>query len=100
MSTKMAKFEASQLEFTHSITDSAGTSWCYGLIKRHEYATQESIKMLAEYGKKFQEFQRVVFNAEKKLCFEVGQASNKDEVSLHFSILENKTVKFKVITPA
>ena len=44
----MAKFEASQLEFTHSITDSAGTSWCYRLIKRHEYATQESIKMLPE----------------------------------------------------
>jgi len=33
-----------KLEVTHSITDSAGTSWCYGLVKGHEYATQDSIK--------------------------------------------------------
>ena len=44
MSTKMAKYAASQLEFTSSITDSSGTSWCYGLAKRHEYTTQDGIK--------------------------------------------------------
>jgi len=28
MSTKMAKYAASQIEFTHIIIDSAGMSWC------------------------------------------------------------------------
>jgi len=44
MFTKMAKYAANQLEFTNSINDSAGTSRCYGLVKRHEYTTQDSIK--------------------------------------------------------
>ena len=41
------------------------------------------------------EFHKYVINMRKKLCFEIGQLKNMDEVSLTFDVPSNKTVDVK-----
>ena len=48
-----------------------------------------------EYERKIIEFHKYVINTRKKLCFEMGQLGNMDEVPLTFDAPSNKTVEVK-----
>jgi len=83
-----------------SITDFAGTtSWCKifmrinGLYLRTK--TTIAQKLLCEYKRKIIEFHKYVINMRKKLCFEIGQLGNMDEVPLPFDVPSNETVDVK-----
>jgi len=52
-------------------------------------------KLLLEYKRKIIEFHKYVINMRKKLCFEIGQLGNMDEVPLTFDVPLNKTVDVK-----
>ena len=52
-------------------------------------------KLPREYGRKMIEFHKYVTNMRKKLCFEMGQLGNMDEVPLTFDVPSNKTVDVK-----
>ena len=47
------------------------------------------------YERKFIEFHKHVVNMRKKLCFEIGQLGNMDEVPLKFDSPSNKTADVK-----
>ena len=51
--------------------------------------------MPREYERKIIEFHKYVINTRKKLCFEMGQLGNMDEVPLTFDIPSNKIVNVK-----
>ena len=52
-------------------------------------------KLRREYERKITEFHKYVINMRKKLCFEIGQLGNMDEVHLTFDVPSNKTVDGK-----
>ena len=52
-------------------------------------------KLHREYKRKITEFHTYVINMRKKLCFEIGQLGNMDEVPLTFYVPTNKTVDVK-----
>ena len=65
--------------------------------KWHVYATKTTIaqKLPCEYERKIIEFHKYDINKRKKLCFEIGQLGNMDEVPLMFDVPSNKTVDVK-----
>jgi len=83
-----------------SVTDFAGTtSWCERFMRRnglcmHTKATIAQ-KLPREYERKIIEFHKYVINMRKKLCFEIGQLGNMDEIPLKFDVPSNKTVDVK-----
>ena len=96
VSTKMILIEVRRLAIETSITDFAGTtSWCERFTIRNGLSmhTKTTIaqKLPLEYERKITEFQ----NMRKKLCFEIGQLGNMDEVPLTFDVPSNKTVDVK-----
>ena len=52
-------------------------------------------KLPREYERKIIESHTYVINMRKKLCFEIGQLGNMDEVPLTFDVPLNKTVDVK-----
>ena len=52
-------------------------------------------KLPHEYKRKIIEYHKYVINMRKKLCFEIGQLGNMDEVPLTFDVPSNKTVDVK-----
>jgi len=52
-------------------------------------------KLPCEYERKIIEFHKYVSNVRKKLCFEIRQLRNMDEVPLTFDVPWNKTVDDK-----
>ena len=52
-------------------------------------------KLPREYKRKIIESHKYVINMRKKLCFEIGQLGNMDEVPLTFDVPLNKTVDVK-----
>jgi len=52
-------------------------------------------KLPHHYETKIIEFHKYVINMRKKLCFEIGQLGNMDEVPLTFDVPLNKTVDVK-----
>ena len=85
VSTKMILIEARRLAIEMSITDFAGTaSWCKRFMRRNGLCmhTKTTIaqKLPREYERKIIEFHKYVINMRKKLCFEIGQLGNMDEV--------------------
>ena len=100
VSTKMILIEARRLAIEISITDFAGTtSWCKRFMRRNGLCmrTKTTIvqKLPHEYKRKIIEFHKYVINMRKKLCFEIGQLGNMDEVPLMFDVPSNKTVDVK-----
>ena len=82
---KMILIEARRLAIEMSITDFAGTtSWCKRLMRRNGLClhtkTRIVHKLPREYERKIMEFHKYVINMRKKLCFEIGQLGNMDEV--------------------
>ena len=82
------------------ITDFAGaTSWCERFMRRNGLCmrTKTTIaqKLPREYERKIIEFHKYVINMRKKLCFEIGQLANMDEVPLTFDVPSNKAVDVK-----
>ena len=49
-------------------------------------------KLPHEYERKIIEIHKYVINMRKKLCFEIGQLGNMNEVPLTFDVPSNKTV--------
>jgi len=97
---KMILNEARRLAIEMSITDFAGTtSWCKrfmtrnGMCRRTKTAIAQ--KLPHGYEKKITEFHKYVINMRTKLCFEIGQLGNMDEVPLMFDVSSNKTVDVK-----
>ena len=83
-----------------SITDFAETtSWCERFMRRNGQCmrTKTTIaqKLPREYKRMITEFHKYVINMRKKLCFEMGQLGNMDEVPLTFDVPSNKTVDVK-----
>ena len=81
----MILIEARRLAIEMSITDFAGTaSWCERFMRRNGLCvcTETTIaqKLPREYERKVIEFHKYVINMRKKLCFEIGQLGNVDEV--------------------
>ena len=81
----MILIEARRLAIEMSITDFAGTaSWCERFMRRNGLCmrTKTTIaqKLPREYERKIIEFHKYVINMRKKLCFEIGQLGNIDEV--------------------
>jgi len=94
---KMIFIEARRLAIEMSITDFAGTtSWCERFMRRNglcmRIETTIAQKLPCEYKRKIIEFHKYVINMRKKLCFEIGQLGNMDEVPLTFDVPSNKTV--------
>jgi len=86
-----------RLEVEMSVTNFAGTtSWCKRCMRRNGLCmhTKTTIaqKLPCEYKRKIIEFHKYVINMRKKLCFEIGQLGNMDEVPLTFDVPLNKTV--------
>jgi hypothetical protein len=54
-------------------------------------------KLPHEYKRKVIEFHKYVINMRKKLCFEIGQLGNMDEIPLTFDVPSNKTVNVKIM---
>jgi len=52
-------------------------------------------KLPCKYERKIIEFHKYVMNMRKKLCFEIRQLWNMDEVPLTFDVPLNKTVDVK-----
>ena len=83
-----------------SITDFAGTtSWCERFMRRNglcmRIKTTIAQKLPHEYERKIIEFHKYAINMRKKLCFEIGQLGNMNEVPLTFDVPLNKTVDVK-----
>jgi len=100
VSTKMILIEVRRLAIEMSFTDFGGTTSCCerfmrrnGLCIRTE--TTIALKLPCEYKRKITEFHKYVINMRKKLCFEIGQLGNMDEVPLTFDVPLNKTVDVK-----
>jgi len=55
--------------------------------------TTVSQKLPHEYERKIIEFHKYVINMRKKLCFEVGQLGNTDEVPLTFHRIKQWMLK-------
>ena len=96
----MILIEAGRLAIEMSITDFAGTtSWCERFMRRNGLCvhTKTTIaqKLPREYETKIIEFHKCVINMRKKLCFEIEQLRNVDEVPLTFDVPSNKTVDVK-----
>jgi len=96
----MILIEARRLAIEMSITDFGGpTSWCKTFMRRNGLCmrTKTTIvqKLPHEYERKIIEFHKYVINMRKKVCFEIGQLGNMDEVPLTFDVLSNKTVDGK-----
>jgi len=94
--------EARRLTIEMSITDFAGTtSWCERFMRRNGLCmhtkTAVAHKLPHEYERRIIEFHKYVINMRKKLCFEIEQLGNMDEVPLIFDIPLNKTVDVKVL---
>jgi hypothetical protein len=53
-----------------------------------------------EYGRKIIEFHTYVINMRKKLCFEIGQLGNLDEIPLMLNVPSNKTVDVNTFRPS
>ena len=97
---KVILIEVRRLGIEMSITDFAGTtSWCERFMRRNSMCmrTKATIaqKLPHEYERKIIEFHKYVTNMRKKLCFEIGQLRNMDEVPLTFDVPLNKTVDVK-----
>ena len=74
-----------------SITDFPGTtSWCERFMRRNGLCmhTKTTIAQKLSHDK-------YVINMRKKLCFEVGQLWNMDDLPLTFDVPSNKTVDVK-----
>ena len=100
VSTKMILIEVRRLAIEMSITDFAGTTlWCERFMRRNGLCmhTKTTIaqKLPHEYERKIIEFHKYVINMTKKLCFEIGQLGNMDEVPLTFDVPSKKTVDVK-----
>jgi len=96
----MILIEARRLSIQMAITDFAGTTSCYERFLRRNglcMRTKTTIaqKLPREYERKIIEFHKYVINMRKKLCFEIGQLGNMDEVPLTFDVPSNKTVGVK-----
>ena len=96
----MILIEARRLATDMSITDFAGTtSWCERSMTRNGLCmhTKTTIvqKLPHKYERKIIEFHKYVINMRKKLCFEIGQLGNMDEVPLMFNVQSNKTADVK-----
>jgi len=96
----MILIEARRLAIEMSITDFAGTtSWCERFMRRNGLCmcTKTTItqKLPCECERMIIEFHKYVINMKKKLCFEMGQLGNMDEVPLTFDAPSNKTVEVK-----
>jgi len=96
----MILIEARRLAIEMSITDFAGTaSWCERFMRRNGLCmhtkTTVAQKLPRECERKIIEFHKYVINMRKKLCFEIGQLRNMDEVPLTFDVPSNKTVDVK-----
>src|SRR5215469_12670791 len=96
----MILIEARRLATEMPITDFARTtSWCERFVRRNGLCmrTKTTIaqKLPREYERKIIEFHKYVINMRKKLCFEIGQLGNMDEVPLTFDVPKNKTVDVK-----
>jgi len=62
-----------------------------GLCMRTETTVVQ--KLTREYGRKIIEFHKYVINMRKKLCFEIGQLGNMDEVPLMFHRIKQWMLK-------
>jgi len=96
----MILIEARRLATEMSINDFTGTtSWCKRFIRRNGpcMRTETTIvqKLPLQYERKIIEFHKYVINMRKKLCFEIEQLGEMDEVSLTFDVPSNKTVDVK-----
>ena len=81
----MILIEARRLPIEMSITDFVGTtSWCKRFMRRSGLCmlTETTVeqKLPRKYERKIMEFHKYVINMRKKLCFEIGQLGNMDEV--------------------
>jgi len=97
VSTKMILIEARRLAIEMSIIDFSGTSlWCEIFMRRNGLCMRTKTtmvqKLLREYERKIIEFHKYVINMRNKLCFEIGQLGNMDEVLFTFDGPSNKTV--------
>ena len=100
VSAKIILIEARRLAIEMSITDFAGTtSWCEKFMRRNGLCmrTKTTIaqKLPCEYERNIIEFHKYVINMRKKLCFDIGQLGNMDEVPLTFGVPSNKTMDVK-----
>ena len=96
----MTLIEARRLAIEMSITDFAGiTSRCERFMRRNglcmRIKTTIAQKLPQVFERKIIEFHKYVINMRKKLCFEIGQLGNMDEVPLAFDVPSNKTVDVK-----
>ena len=78
----------------------AGTaSWCGRFMSGNGLCmhTKTTIaqKLPCEYERKIIEFHKCVINMRKKLCFDIGQLGNMDEVPFMFDVPLNKPVDVK-----
>ena len=97
---KMILIEVRRLAIEMSSTDFAGTSsWCERCMRRNGLCmltkTTVAQKLPCEYKRKIVEFHKYIINMGKKLCFEIAQLGNMDEVPLTFDVPWNKTVNVK-----
>jgi hypothetical protein len=88
---KMILIEARRLATEMSITDFPGTTlWCEKFMRRNglymRTKTTIAQKLPDEYKRKIIECHKYVINVRKKLCFEIGQLGNMDEVPLTFDV--------------
>jgi len=93
----MISIEARRLAIEISIIDFAGTNlWCERFMRRNGLCmrtkTKMAQKLLREYERKIIEFHKYLINMRNKLCFEIGQLGNMDEVPFTFDGPSNKTV--------
>jgi len=100
VSTKMILIEARRLAIEMSIIDFAGTTLWRERFMRRNALCMRTITTIAQklphgYERKIIEFHKYVINLRKKLCFEIGQLENMDEVPLTFDVPSNKTVDVK-----
>jgi hypothetical protein len=65
------------------------------VLKKYEEACTKHVysyrRWTAEYKTKILQFQKFIFAARKKSCFELGQIGNMDEHPVTFDVLSNKT---------
>ena len=85
-----------------STTNFAGTtSWCERSMRRNSLCMRTKTiivqKLPREYERKIIEFHKYVINVRKKLCFEIGQLGNMDEVPLNLMFHRIKQWMLKVL---
>jgi len=98
----MILIEARRLAIEMSIIDFAGTtSWCERFMRKNDLCmlTKTTIaqKLPREYERNIIEFHKYVINMRKKLCFEIGQLGNMDEVPLNLMFHRIKQWMLKVL---